>query len=370
MKNDTDPADGIITIDVCPSTRAHFRNDWPLVFPLKEGRLMLVWCEYYATSPTEVLAERIGRYSDQAACRISGKISSDKGRTWSDTITLQDNTARLNVKHPNLVRLSSDPNRILFFYTSRTTDGGKSGGDIRVLMKHTDDECETWSESAQISTLGGIHFLMADRVMQLPDGRILLPAFQSDAWFPFDAFCLISDDDGGTWRSSRTRMCLPDHGAQEPTIEMLESGRLLAVIRTSLGTLYKSYSHDRGDTWSEPVSTGLASPASTPLVKRLPDSGDLLLIWNNVYDPEHPDFVNGHGPRNPLSAATSTDEGETWQVTGEIEDRSPGASSTPAATFVGDEVLVTYNSQPRAFSGCQLYAIRLKIFPIERFRAQ
>ena len=357
------------SMDVCPSRRAHFRNDWSLIFPLKQGRLMLAWCEYYANSPSGVIEERLGRYSDPAACRISAKISTDQGRSWSDTFTLQDNTGHLNVKHPNLLRLSSDPDRVLFFYTSRSVDGGKKGkGDIRIFMKHSSDECETWSESLQISTLGGTHFLMADRVLQLPGGRILLPAFQSDTWFPFSAFCYISDDDGETWQVSRTKMQLPGHGAEEPTIVLLESGSLLAVVRTSLETLYKSYSHDQGDTWTEPVSTGLASPASTPLLKRFPGSKDLLLIWNNIYDSEHPDFVNGHGPRNPLTAAISTDEGTTWDNIRNIEDRSPGASSTPAATIVGDEVLVTYNTQPHEFSDRQSYAIRLKIFPIDWFR--
>ncbi len=47
------PSGDIVTIDICPSTRAHFRNDWSLVFPLKQGRLMLAWCEYYATSPEQ-----------------------------------------------------------------------------------------------------------------------------------------------------------------------------------------------------------------------------------------------------------------------------------------------------------------------------
>jgi len=330
---------------------------------------MLAWCEYYATSPSRVTKDRLGDYSDPAACRISAKISTDKGRTWSDTFTLQDNTARLNVKHPNLLRLSSDPNKILFFYTSRYKDGG-IGGDIRIFMKQSSDECESWSKSVQMSTLGGTHFLMADRILQLPGGRILLPAFQSDAWFPFDAFCYYSDDDGTTWHVSKTKMKLPDHGAQEPTIVLLESGSLLCVLRTSLGTLYKSYSHDQGENWTKPVSTGLATPASTPLLKRFPGSGDLLLIWNNIYDPKHPDFVNGHGPRNPLTVAISKDEGQTWQNIKNIEDRRPGASSTPALTFVGDEALVTYNTQPRKLRERQLYSIRLKIFPIDWFYRQ
>jgi sialidase-1 len=359
----------IITLDVCPTSRAHFRNDWSLVFPLKQGRLMLVWCEYYATSPQQVLKERTGNYSDPAACRISARISTDKGRHWSETFTLQDNTARLNVKHPNLVRLSSDPKRILLFFTSRRVDGGV-GGDIRIFMKESRNEGESWSQPVQISSLGGTHFLMADRVLQLPGGRILLPTFQSARWLPFDAFCYLSDDDGKTWRVSKKKMKLPGHGAQEPSIVRLQSGKLLAVLRTSLGAVYKSYSLDEGDNWSKPVSTGLAAPASTPLVKRLPGSKDLLLVWNNIYDPKHADFQNGFGPRNPLTSAISSDEGKTWSNIKTIEDRNPGASSTPAITFVGNEALLTYNTQPYALSKRELYSVRLKIIPIGWFRSK
>jgi len=135
VAEDPSSGDAIFTLDVCPSTRAHFRNDWSLIFPLKQGRLMRAWCEYYAVKPSEVIKERSGDYTDPAACRISAKISTDKGRTWSDTFTLQDNTARLNVKHPNLLRLSSDPNKPLrsrrtkartgkISNTSRTFPGG------------------------------------------------------------------------------------------------------------------------------------------------------------------------------------------------------------------------------------------------------
>ena len=278
---DSDSGENFIIIDVCPSTQSHWRNDWPLIFPLKQGRLILVWSEYYAKSALGVLKERPGGYSDPAGCHISGKISTDKGRTWNETFTLQENTAPLNVKHPNLLRLTSDPNKILFFFTSRYADG-QVGGDIRIFMKQSKDECESWSKPKQISTLGGTHFLMADRVLQLPSGRILLPTFQSNKYYPFDAFCYYSDDDGETWKISETKMKLSGHGAQEPTIVPLKDGSLLCILRTLLGTLYKSYSNDEGGNWTKPVSTGLPSPASTPLLKRIPTTGDLLLIWNNA----------------------------------------------------------------------------------------
>jgi len=37
---------------------------------------------------------------------------------------------------------------------------------------------------------------MADHILQLSSGHILLTMFQSDEWFPFDAFCYYSDDEG------------------------------------------------------------------------------------------------------------------------------------------------------------------------------
>ena len=53
-------------------------------------------------------------------------------------------------------------------------DGGK-GGDIRIFMKQSTNECESWSNPVQVSTLGGTHFLMADRVLQLPRTAEIAP---------------------------------------------------------------------------------------------------------------------------------------------------------------------------------------------------
>ncbi len=353
----------IVTLDVCLSTLAHIRNDWSLIFPLENKRLMLVWCEYYATKPSEVLRYELSHYSDPLPCRISAKISTDRGRSWSETFTLQDNTAVLNVKHPNLLRLASDPNKILFFYTVRYADEK----EIRIFMKRSNDECETWSKPVQISSLPGVHYLMADRIFQLDSGRIILPVCQSDSGPPFDAFCYYSDDDGDTWQTSKTKMELSGHGAQGPSVVVLKDGSLLAILRTSLGTLYKSYSHDQGENWTKPVSTGLPSPAAMPVIKRIPTTGDLLLIWNNIYDPKHPDFRNGHGPRNPLASAISQDEGNTWQYTKNIEDRRPGVSATAAVTFLGNEALVTYYTQGARLSESDRFDVRLKIIPIDWF---
>ena len=358
----------MITLDVCPSTLAHWRNDWSLIFPLAGGRLMLVWCDYYAVRPSQVLRadHAPGESLDHLPCRISARVSADRGRTWSAPFTLQDNVGALNVKHPNLLRLASDRRSILCVFTVRHAEGR----EMRLFMKRSHDECESWSEPVEIPALPGVNYLMADRILQLDSGRVILPAFQSASGLPYDGLCYYSDDDGETWHASRTRMKLPGHGAQEPAMAVLADGSLLAVLRTSLGTLYRSVSRDRGETWSIPVSTGLPSPASSPLLARIPSTGDLLLVWNGRYDPAHPHFQAGHGPRDPLTAAISRDDGATWEHHREIERRPGGASFSAAVTFVGDEALLTYATQAEPLPERERFGVRLKIVPVDWFYAK
>lgn len=121
----------ILTLDVIPPTLEHPRNDWPMIFPLNDGSLKLVWCEYHTTTDDW----------DDNPCQISSRISTDQGLSWGETSILQE-TVALNVKHPNLLRLASDPNEILFFYTIRHNQSN----DIRIYMERSQDELQTWSE--------------------------------------------------------------------------------------------------------------------------------------------------------------------------------------------------------------------------------
>ena len=108
---------------ICPWSPQHPRHDHQLIFPLKNDRLILVWSEYYANSPSTITRdqyEKSGSTHDGFPCRISAKISTDLGRTWSDTFTLQDNLWDQNVKHPNLIRLINGD--ILFTFTAWEND--------------------------------------------------------------------------------------------------------------------------------------------------------------------------------------------------------------------------------------------------------
>ena len=358
--------DFFLAITACPWSSAHPRNDQQVIFPLKDGRLLLAWSEYYITKPSAVSYPRYeGEHvQDYSPCRISGKISNDEGLTWSESFTLQDNTGKMNVKHPNFLRLSSG--QILFFYTLRNA-ATMDDADLQIYMNRSNDECETWSEPVKISSLQGMNFINPDHVFLHSSGRIILPAFNGTAYGEGDhyqAFCYYSDDNGFTWKFSEKKMDLPARGAEEPTMAELSDRSIMAVLRTSLGTLYKAYSYDRGETWTVPETTGLKSPQSTPLLKRISGTNDLLLFWNRNHDPNH-----GHGgERNPLSSAISKDDGHTWQKIQNVVDVPGGLVMGPSSLFLNDKVLVAYAFQDKPmYSPAYGTEINLKIVPLKWF---
>ena len=121
-----------------------------------------------------------------------------------------------------------------------------------------------------------------------------------------------------------------------------------------------------------PVSTGLDSPSAATCLKRLPGTGDLLLIWNNAvpyaYTPANSDSL--HSPRNPLSCAVSRDEGKSWEHIQEIENRMGYASAYPSVSFIGEEAFVTYYSTVRSGIVTEASEVKLKIFPVEWFYSE
>lgn len=345
---------------VCPWTAEHPRHDHQLIFPLADQRLMLVWCEYYANRPS--LTERKptsrgGQASDDMPCRISARISRDKGRTWSDRFTLQDNLWKLNVKHPNLVRL--DSGEILFFFV-----GWDSAAQRNTFLKRSRDECESWTAPEQVSAPGW-YCNNNDHVLKLDSGRILLPAHGVLGGGPYrggksrlESFVWFSDDGFRTWRRSADGMTTAGRGCHEPSIAQLDDGRLLCLLRTTRGRVFQAFSSDEGDHWTTPEATELAAPDSPPLVKRIPATGDLLAVWNNVES-------HGNWPRTPLTAAVSKDDGKTWTNLHDIDNRPDFDAAYASVLFQGDEALVAYYT--RSISWARDSEVTLKIFNIEQF---
>ena len=357
----------VFSLTVCPWSAENPRHDHQQIFPLKDARLLLVWSEYYVNRPSSIFRSPYSGPGsrDDTPCRISARVSKDQGRTWSGRIVLQENVWGRNVKHPNLVRAPSGD--VVLFFTSWEDDMHER----RIMMRRSTDDCETWSKPVQMSPPGGFYPINADHVSVHSSGRIILPAFWSPKiWAEgehFHAFCFYSDDDGHTWQESRNRIDLPKRGAEEPAIAEAEDGSLVCMLRTTLGKIYQSFSHDRGETWSDAEATALPSPSSASALKRIPGTSDLLFLWNNAtpYAVSRPDSKSFHYPRNPLSSAISRDGGKTWTNIKDIERRKGYISGYPSVSFIGDEALVTYYHASE--SGSRDSDVRLKIFKTDWF---
>lgn len=154
------------------------------------------------------------------------------------------------------------------------------------------------------------------------------------------ASCLLSDDNGKTWKRSKSILELPLRGLMEGYPVQLAEGKLLMAFRTQLGSIFISESLDDGETWSQLQTSGLMSPESHPVLSVFPHSGDLLMVWNHAYyDPQYDHF----GKRNPLSCAISRDGGQNW---GPVYDLCVGEDqefSNPSVNYTPDHrILITY----------------------------
>lgn len=343
---------------ICPWSAAHPRHDHQLIFPLSDGRLFHIWSEYYADRPSFAVRsvfDQHGAASDEFSCRLSGAVSSDRGRSWSDVFTVQENLWGRNVKHPNLIRLKN--NDLLLTFTAWESEDRRN-----IYMKRSTDEAETWGEIEQISAPGW-YCTNNDHIVRLSTGRILLPShggpgFRFVKGNPLHSFVFISDDEGKTWRLSADTMTAPGRGAHEPSVVELKDGRLLCMLRTTQGCVYKSFSDDQGDHWTRPVPTDFPAPDAPPLIRRIPGGGDLLMIWNNIRS-------NRNRPRIPLTASVSTDEGETWGPFMDIDQRPDHDAAYAAVLFLDDEALITYYA--RRTDWARDSEICLKVIPTAAF---
>ncbi|MBI4625655.1 MAG: exo-alpha-sialidase [Verrucomicrobia bacterium] len=352
---------------VAPWTVENPRHDHSQIFPLRDGRLMLIWCEYYVNRPSGLnrTAYDGPGSRDDAPCRITARISADGGRSWSGRMTLQDNLDANNVKQPNIFRCANGD--MLLFFTSWKI----AAQERSVHYKRSTDDGETWSEIRQLTAPGGSYILDSGRIFKHTSGRIILPIYWSrEIWTDnekYEAFAYYSDDDGKTWKVSSNRIAMPKRGAMEPTMVERKDGSVFTILRSTVGYLYQAESRDRGQTWSEATPTKLTSPQAEPCLRRIPSTGDLLLIWCNTlpYAMTYPGATTFGRPRNPLASAISRDDGRTWENIKTIEHREGYDTAYPNIYFRDAEAIVTfYQASGSASRDTELL---LRVYPVKWF---
>jgi sialidase-1 len=112
----------------------------------------------------------------------------------------------------------------------------------------------------------------------------------------------------------------------------------MMIMRTQMGYIAASHSTDGGDTWGEPFPLDVKAPEAPATLRRIPATGDLLLIWNHTYT----EGAGHGGQRTPLTAAVSSDEGKTWRHVRNLETRTDRTYSYTSLTFVGSRAVLSY----------------------------
>jgi sialidase-1 len=294
---------------------------------LKDGSVKMIYSHYTGTSS-----------SDHASAYLASRISYDGGKTWSGKDHLElENEGKMNVMSVSLLRLKNG--RIALFYLRKNAIT-----DCVPMVRFSDDESKTWSAPTPcITDQEGYFVLNNNRVIQLKSGRLLLSVSlhqtPTTAWSATGRiFSYYSDDHGITWLRG-SEVANPDAvTTQEPGVIELKNGDVMMFMRTNAGVQYKSYSRDKGLTWSPAEKTNIISPVSPASIARIPGKKDLVLVWNNN-DGSIPETK---GKRTPLNIAVSKDEGKTWRNEKIVEGDADGWYCYIAIHFVGKKILLGY----------------------------
>ena len=171
--------------------------------------------------------------------------------------------------------------------------GGWSTSHIE--MQRSSDRGRTWSSPRVVSGALGTNVRFPP--VRLTDGTLLLPAY--DDLVTRSLF--FASTDGEHWVQRAALVTNVPHQNLQPSVVVLENGRLLAVLRNGGGGwLWVTASDDDGRSWAAPADSGFPNPGSAAALLRL-SSGHLILVYND-----------SNTNRRPLSVTISGDEGTTW----------------------------------------------------------
>jgi alpha-L-rhamnosidase len=184
----------------------------------------------------------------------------------------------------------------LFFssgYSARTEVGRNS---FNVYSRYSDDSGQTWSEPSLIHKS---RYSSRSNGILLSNGELLLPLSKIGLT---GASVVKSANQGRTWRKLGD-VVTPLGQSGEPSVVELKSGRLMMIVRTLDGFLWRAFSIDKGETWTDPERTAMVAGNVSHNLFRMRD-GRILLTGNATPPPI----------RTPLTMRISSDEGTSWSA--------------------------------------------------------
>lgn len=327
-----------IVVRIDSSRKIEFRKNY--IFRASQNGFQSAYGDLvFINNGTELLVTcvRAPQIQDFVNKNIYTAISKDKGKTWSSLRKIEhQTTGYLNVSAPSILRIS-DHHLIIFF-------GMKfSEYRIDILSKESFDGGISWSDDKIVYKPDvGYQTLNNNRVIYYK-GRIIIPVavpgnpgnlYKSIA-DNMIVYYLYSDDLGKTWSKS-SDLKIDGLALLEPGIEALSNGELFMNIRLNIGTILFAKSPDFGQTWKY-FLTKFDSPSSPQKIFRV-DQSKLVMVWNNTKENYSLHGLN----RNPLSIATTINNGKSWKIVGDIENKKGYDFSYPSITQDENQLYISY----------------------------
>ncbi len=263
---------------------------------------------------------------DGSLLASNGRVSADGGLTWTEPRPFAAEGAEdISPYGTSLLRLNSGALALVYRGQGDTDATGAK-------MWLSEDESNTWGPPRSIKLQGGPYH---DTMIQLSSGRLLYPSriaysgshhtdLKSSGHTTIPEMCVssihYSDDLGQRWKRAPGYLIgwfdylgTPNGDAgmtacDEPCVAETADGRVLFFARSQAGRVVYSYSSDEGERWTAVRPTELASSFSPSRLRRIPATGDLICVWNQVSAEE----IERRDWRGRLSVAISQDSGETW----------------------------------------------------------
>ena len=222
-----------------------------------------------------------GEYAE--ATRVFGSRKVHGSDQWSEPVVIASNPFR---SLGNPVLWQSPDGLVWLFYVTRF---GETWSTSRVKGKISRDRGQTWSDSFLVTMEPGT--MVRSRPILLNNGDYLLPIYHetgADTEFTgadTSTFFVRFDPKSGTWTS--TEKIFARMGILQAAVVQVTDCHLIAYCRRGGsyepiedGFMVRTESHDGGKTWSPGVDTEFPNPNAAVEFIRL-KSGALLLIYND-----------------------------------------------------------------------------------------
>ena len=277
-----------------------------------------------------------GEYAESTA--VFGSRLKQDAKRWTKPVKIASHPFR---SLGNAVVWQTPDGLVWLFYVTRY---GETWSTSRIAAKVSRDAARTWSDSFPVTFEEGT--MVRSHPIALKNGDYLLPIYHEtghDPEFTAPTTCslfLRFDPKKRLWtESNRVYSRL---GNLQPAVVQIDDQRLVAYCRRGGnyeprkdGFLVRTESHDGGRTWTAGQETEFPNPnAAVEFIKL--QNGHLLLIYN--------DSMNH---RTPLTAAISTDNGQTFPHRRNLI-AGPGDFAYPTAVQTRDgKIHVVFTSDER-----------------------